>query len=158
MLASPTIRFEDTSIGILGEQSAAAEAHELLVERFHARGGEVFHPDGPGEVLEANVRALFARAEERLRENPGLHEYSTGGDLYYFGLSHYSLRRLGDDVVDEFKRLAHLSPFTGLHIAVELDVDDIVRWPKIPMWYGLRTAEGHVWDEIKVADMFYPTM
>ena len=156
MLASPTIRFEDTSIGILGEQSAADEAQRLLVERFRSRGGEVFYP-AESESLEVTLRVLCEKAEERLRENPELHEYSTGGDLYYFGKSHYALRRLGDDAVDEFKRLAHLSPFTGLHIAVELDVDDIVKWPKIPMWYGVYTKSGFSWDELKVADMFYPT-
>lgn len=155
MLASPTIRFEDTSIGILGEQSAAAEAHELLVERFHLRGGEVLYPDAPTDIFEANVRALCYKAEERLCENPELNEYSTGGDLYYFGKSHYSLRRFGDDMMDEVKRLARLSPYTGLHIAVELDVDDIVRWPGLPCWYGMRTDAGHVWDELKVADIFY---
>lgn len=154
------IELDDTSVGLLGNLHALAEGRSYVLERAAARGLQPHLFDEPGgEWFEAEVRAMLNLVEERLRDNPTMQDYSFGGDLFYLGLGayHYSIRRMGDDVMDEVRRAARLSRYTGVCIFIEMDVDDLTKWPGLPTWYGVTSTDGVVvWDKLDIAPEFFP--
>lgn len=151
------IELDDTSVGLLGDQQALREGRSHVLERAAARGLQPHLFDEAGaEWFEAEVRVMLSLAEERLRDNPTMQDYSFGGDLFYLGMYHYSIRRMGDDVMDEVRRAARLSRYTGVCIVIEMDVDDLTKWPGLPSWYGVTTAGGVMWDKLDIAPEFFP--
>lgn len=151
------IELDDTSVGLLGDLHALAEGRAYVFERAAARGLQPHLFDEPGgEWFEAEVRAMLNLVEERLRDNPTMQDYSFGGDLFYLGVYHYSIRRMGDDVVDEVRRATRLSRYTGVCIVVEMDVDDLTKWPGLATWYGVTSIGGVTWDKLDIAPEFFP--
>lgn len=151
------IELDDISVGLLGDLHALQEGRAYVFERAAARGLQqhLFETAGV-EGFEAEVRAMLNLVEERLRDNPTMQDYSFGGDLFYLGAYHYSIRRMGDDVMDEVRRATRLSRYTGVCIFIEMDVDDLTKWPGLPTWYGVTSTDGVVWDKLDIAPEFFP--
>lgn len=157
MLGVNDIELDDTSIGLLGDNQALREGKEYVRQRAVARGLQI-HPfyETAFEWFEAEVRVMLNLVEERLRDNPTMQDHSFGGDLFYLGRHHYSIRRMGDDAVEEVRRAARLSRYTGVCIVIEMDVDDLTQWPGLPAWYGMSSGGNVRWDKLDIAPEFFP--
>lgn len=144
------LHWGNTSIGILGEPMVAYAARELLSGWANERS--IQKHSFTGSVLDEwlpQVEEMLQLGESRLRENPGMETFKSGGDLFFLGNLHYALRR--STVLGDVRRLTRLSKYTGVYIAVEMDVNDLPRWPGLPAWYGMYQRGRTVWNELQMA-------